>query len=770
MRARTAPAGQGADRIPARGDGGPPVSPVAARQRSATHLARLEPLVPLALALHGVAVLTLEYRSPVGIAGVSIVGALAGAGLLGWRTPTAITVRCVAVAVLACVLPIVDPEYAGQLRQWFYAVVATYPLLLSVRRAVLVGPLTAGLFLLQAFLPAARPVVAPDLLRAAVLVTVGLIVYGASSTYLETQRELAEGQAAAVLAHGERERTLALLDTYFGHAPTAMGFLGADGRYVRVNAALAELTGRAAGDHIGRRPADLRPDGTVEQELVDRVLASGVTVGPVELALPAVPGSAPARYCRLTAHPVRNADGDVLGVGLIAEDITERRRTERALERAASHDALTGLPNRTLFSERLGHGLARRAKTGEPLAVMFVDLDRFKTVNDSLGHGVGDSLLIDVARRIRSTLRPTDTVARLGGDEFAVLCEGLPAGGATAEACDLAGRLRAAFAEPVTLAGRNHVVTVSIGLVVAGPGLDEPGALLRAADVAMYEAKAAGRNRVAQYDETMQRRVQELLSLEQALRVAVETGAVEVAYQPIVSLHTGRVVAAEALARWRCPDGTVVPPTTFIPLAEELGLIHALGQHVLEHALAAFAGWRSDAHPELTGIAVNIAVQQLAAPGFVTTVAGLAERYGVPLDCLVLEVTENALMSDVAGAEVGLVALRALGVKFAVDDFGTGYSSLAYLRHFPVSALKIDRVFVADLERDATIVRSVLSLAAALGLEVVAEGVESPRQREILRGLGCDNAQGFLVARPMSAADFGRLLAADRRRPTLDTV
>jgi diguanylate cyclase (GGDEF)-like protein/PAS domain S-box-containing protein len=742
------------------------VSPVAARQRSATLLARLEPLVPLALALHGAAVLTLEHRSHVGEAGVTLVGLLAVAGLLGWRTQRAITVRCIAIAGVACALQAVDADYALQMRQWYYAVVATYPLLLSARRAVLVGPVTAGLFLLAEYLPTGSPVLAQDLLRAGVILTLGLIVYAAGSAYLEAQRELAERQAAAAIAHGERERTLALLDTYFAHAPMAMGFLGPDGRYVRVNAALAALTGRTAGDHLGRRPMDLRTDATVEQELVDRVLAAGVTVGPVELALPAE-----GRYCRLTAHPVRSAAGELLGVGLIAEDITDRRRTERALERAATHDALTGLPNRNLFSERLSQALARRADTGEPLAVMFVDLDRFKTVNDSLGHGVGDSLLIDVARRITSTLRPDDTVARLGGDEFAVLCEGLrPGGDATAEAGELAGRVLGAFAEPVTLAGRDHLVTVSVGVALADAGLDEPGVLLRAADVAMYEAKAAGRNRFAQYDETMQRRVEELLSLEQALRAAVESGAVEVAYQPIVSLGTGRIVAAEALARWRYPDGTVVPPATFIPLAEELGLIDTLGRQVLAQALADFAGWRADADPDLPGIAVNIAVQQLAAPSFTTTVAGLAERYGVPLSCLVLEVTENALMSDVAGAERGLVALRELGVHFAVDDFGTGYSSLAYLRHFPVSTLKIDREFVADLERDATIVRSVLSLAAALGLEVVAEGVESHRQREILRGLGCDNAQGYLMARPMTAAALGRLLAVDRRRAELDTV
>jgi diguanylate cyclase (GGDEF)-like protein/PAS domain S-box-containing protein len=742
------------------------VRSAAARHRSATLLARLEPLVPLALALHGAAVLTLEHRSPAGVAGVTLVGLLAVAGLLGWRSPAAIVVRCVAVAGVACALQAADAEYAAQMRQWYYAVVATYPLLLSARRAVLVGPATAGLFLLGEFAPTAPPVLAPDLLRAGILLTLGLSVYAAGSAYLDAQRELAERDAAATIAHGERERTLALLDTYFGHAPMAMGFLGADGRYVRVNEALAALTGHAAGDHIGRRPLDLRPDGTVEQELVDRVLACGITVGPVELAL--TPGE---RYCRLTAHPVRSATGELLGVGVIAEDITDRRRAERALERAATHDALTGLPNRVLFSERLSRALARRADTGEPLAVMFVDLDRFKTVNDSLGHGAGDALLIDVARRIASTLRPHDTVARLGGDEFAVLCEGLTPGGDTAaEAGELAARVLAAFVEPVTLAGRNHVVTVSVGLAAAGPGLDEPGVLLRAADVAMYEAKAAGRNRFAVYDETMQRRVEELLALEQALRAAVESGAVEVAYQPIVSLDTDRVVGAEALARWRCPDGTVVPPATFIPLAEELGLIDALGTQVLTQALAAFAAWRTDADPALPGIAVNIAVQQLAAPSFATTVAELAEGAGVPLSCLVLEVTENALMSDVTGAERGLVALRELGVNFAVDDFGTGYSSLAYLRHFPVSTLKIDREFVADLERDATIVRSVLSLAAALGLEVVAEGVESPRQREILRGLGCDNAQGYLMARPMTAAEFGRLLAVDRRRAELGSV
>jgi diguanylate cyclase (GGDEF)-like protein/PAS domain S-box-containing protein len=743
------------------------VSPVIARQRSATLLARLEPLVPLVLALHGTAVLLLVHGSVIGVVLVSVVAALAVAGLLGWRSPNAITIRCVAIVGTAAALQGSDQPYMVQMMQWYYAVVATYPLLLSARRAVLVGPLAAGLCLLAACLTTAPAIEAPDLLRAAVLLTLGLIVYAAGWTYLEAQRELAERQNAALLASGERERSLALLDTYFGHAPTAMGFLGADGRYLRVNAALAELTGRSESDHIGQRPADLRPveREAVEQQMVDRVLASGVTVGPTDLVLPVAGDPAQTRYCRATAHPVRTPTGDVLGVGVIVEDVTERLRAERALERAATHDALTGLPNRVLFRDRLGHGLTRAAETGERLAVMFVDLDRFKTVNDSLGHGVGDALLIDVAHRITSTLRPSDTVARLGGDEFAVLCERLGTG---AEAAELARRVVDAFAEPVSLTGRSHVVTVSVGVAVCGVALDEPGALLRAADVAMYEAKAAGRNRFALYDETMARRVEELMSLEQDLRAAVEAGALDVAYQPIVSLATGRVVAAEALARWRLPDGTEVPPSTFIPLAEELGLIDALGRHVLARALEAFAGWRVSCDPDLPGIAVNVAAQQLAVPDIATTVAELAERYGVPLSCIVLEVTENALMSDVAGAERGLVALRSLGVQFAVDDFGTGYSSLAYLRHFPVTALKIDREFVADLERDATIVRSVLSLAAALGLEVVAEGVESTRQRDILRGLGCDNAQGFLVARPLPADEFGRLLAENRRDAELD--
>jgi diguanylate cyclase (GGDEF)-like protein/PAS domain S-box-containing protein len=743
------------------------MSPVIARQRSATLLARLEPLVPLVLALHGAAVLLLVHRTALGVALVSGVAALAVAGLLGWRSQTAITVRCLAIAGTACALQISDEPYLVQMMQWYYAVVATYPLLLPSRRAALVGPVAAGLFLLQAVVPVAPEVLAPHLLRAGVLLTLGLIVHAAGRKYLEAQRELAERQAAALFAHSERERSLALLDTYFGYAPMAMGFLGADGRYVRVNAALAALSGRAESDHIGRRPADLRPLGrdAVEQEMVDRVLASGVTAGPADLVLPVAGDPTQTRFCRAMAHPVRTAAGDVLGVGIIVEDVTERHRAERALERAATHDALTGLPNRVLFRDRLGHGLARVTETGARLAVMFVDLDRFKTVNDSLGHGVGDALLIDVARRITSTLRPSDTVARLGGDEFAVLCEGLGHG---AEAAELARRVVDAFAEPLSLSGRSHVVTVSVGVAVCGPGLDEPGALLRAADVAMYEAKAGGRNRYALYDETMARRVEELLSLEQDLRAAVETGALDVAYQPIVSLATGRVVAAEALARWRLPDGTEVPPSTFIPFAEELGLIDALGQHVLARALEAFAGWRATCDPDLPGIAVNVAAQQLGAPDIATTVAELAERFGVPLSCIVLEVTENALMSDVAGAERGLVALRELGVQFAVDDFGTGYSSLAYLRHFPVTALKIDREFVADLERDATIVRSVLSLAAALGLEVVAEGVESTRQRDILRGLGCDNAQGFLVARPLPAEEFGRLLAANRRDAELE--
>jgi diguanylate cyclase (GGDEF)-like protein len=450
-----------------------------------------------------------------------------------------------------------------------------------------------------------------------------------------------------------------------------------------------------------------------------------------------------------------DSDAQLVGVGMLVEDVTERARTQHALEHAATHDALTGLPNRSLFAERLSEGLARAAASAGLLAVLFLDVDRFKTVNDSLGHVAGDELLVLLSERVTGALRPSDTVSRLGGDEFAVLCEDI-VGPAEAEA--LAERVLRAVGEPLRLAGRRHVVSVSVGIAVSD-GNEDPDDLLRSADVALYEAKAAGRNRYAVHDDTMRGRAEELLALEQELREAVSRGEVSVAYQPIISVATGAVVSAEALARWRRTNGVEVPPVRFIPLAEELGVLDDVTRQVLRTALHDLAWWRREIFGEIRSIAVNVTARQLADPELPVLIRAATADAGLPFDALTVEVTEEGVMSQVVGAEAGLAALRELGVRVAVDDFGTGYSCLANLGRFPITTLKIDRALLAEAERDLPIIRSVVSLGHALGLDVVAEGVERPDQLALLADVACDAAQGSYVGEPMDADTMADYLA-----------
>jgi diguanylate cyclase (GGDEF)-like protein len=433
------------------------------------------------------------------------------------------------------------------------------------------------------------------------------------------------------------------------------------------------------------------------------------------------------------------------------EHAESRRRLAEAtsvqLEHAATHDALTGLANRRCFSNRL----AAEVLQAEPdrLAVLFCDVDRFKTVNDSLGHAVGDEVLVAVSARLTQLARGDDFVARVGGDEFAVLC---PRVEGEAAAQRVAQRILAAFEAPLHVpgdAGREHIVSLSIGIAMLGPGTSDAAALVRAADFALYTAKDRGRKRWACFDNTMAVRARELMILEQALHQALRERELEVVYQPIVSLGERRTIGVEALARWT-HEGQPVPPDVFIQLAEETGRIGALGRQVMTRALADLAAWR-DGGLNIDYVAVNISALQLRDRDFPNFVSGLLLNYGLSPSMLVLEVTESVVMGDSSEAEDALLALWDMGISLSIDDFGTGHSSLARLRTMPVRELKIDRTFIADVLDDATLTRGVISLAQSLGLHTVAEGVETPEQLEYLRKLGCDAAQGFYLARPVPA-------------------
>jgi diguanylate cyclase (GGDEF)-like protein len=443
---------------------------------------------------------------------------------------------------------------------------------------------------------------------------------------------------------------------------------------------------------------------------------------------------------------------------LTLRDVTERRAMEERLRHQAFHDGLTGLTNRSRFLDRVGHALDRSRRSGAGVAVLFVDVDDFKTVNDSLGHAVGDQLLSEVAQRVALALRSGDTAARLGGDEFAVLLEA--AGASTAS--EVAERILAALAEPVAIEGRALSVGASIGVACAGPAECDAAALLRGADIAMYAAKSSGKRRYAIFRDEMLAAVRERLDMREALREALDRGELSLRYQPVVALAGEHIVSLEALLRWERPDGEIIGPDRFIGLAEESGLIIPIGRWVLHEACAALAGWQSAA-PGLR-MAVNISSVQLADPQLLDDVAAAITSSGIRPGELTLELTESALAANDAAAR--LAALRGLGVQVAVDDFGTGYSSLSYLRRLEIDCVKIDRSFVAgisDRGQDAALVRSIVELAHALDLQVIAEGIEVAGEADVLRESGCRLGQGFLFAGPQSAAAITLRLGAPRR-------
>jgi diguanylate cyclase (GGDEF)-like protein/PAS domain S-box-containing protein len=472
-------------------------------------------------------------------------------------------------------------------------------------------------------------------------------------------------------------------------------------------------------------------------------------------------------WSEATFVPEVSADGRVESVLLVARDITDRRRQDAELAHQATHDTLTGLPNRALLLGVLGQASDALGAGRSGIALLFLDLDRFKVVNDSLGHAVGDRLLCRVADRLAGALRPGDVLARLGGDEFTVLLHDVD----EAAAVRVAGRLQLSLRAPVEVDGKSFPVAASIGVVVATETTD-PADLLRWADAAMYRAKDLGRNRVCTFDDLLRAEVSERTELDRALARALEAGEFEVHYQPEVDLLSGRTVGVEALVRWRHPDRGLLSADRFVPLAEENGMIVPLGGWVLHEACRAVVRWIDQGLVDQSFVVrVNLSARQLDEPGLATEVADLLDQVGLAPQRLCLELTETALMRDATVGLRVLTELRDVGVHLAVDDFGTGYSSLSFLKRFPLDVLKIDRSFVDGLPEDVddtAITTTILSLARSLGLSVTAEGVETEVQREALIGLGCTRAQGYLFSRPVPESDLvAHLLdqGPDRSRP-----
>ena len=465
------------------------------------------------------------------------------------------------------------------------------------------------------------------------------------------------------------------------------------------------------------------------------------------------------RWLETAITPIVDDSGGVRSLQSSSRDITEQRETEQSLIKQAFHDELTGLPNKALLLDRLAQALAVSSRTNQPIGVLFIDLDGFKTINDTLGHQAGDTALTKVAERLIAIVRPGDTLARIGGDEFVMLCAGTDgARGATA----VARRILDALARPFVLDGREIDLSASIGIATSH-GTDDPARMLDNADTAMYEAKHEGRGRFAIHDEVDQNLALERIDTEEALRRAIANDELRLHYQPELDLDSGRIVGFEALVRWQRPGGRLVPPGEFIPLAEETGLIVDIGRWVIEEACRQASKWRVHRTPdqEPVRIWVNLSGGQLGDPDLVPFVERTVEAAGISTDEICLEITESALFDDTQSAVAQLDQLRRLGISLGIDDFGTGWSQFAYLQRLPLDVLKIDRSFVSGLASDtdsATIVAAIIDLAHALGLIVIAEGVETEAQLQVLRELDCDQALGFLFSEPRAAADFDRVL------------
>jgi len=535
----------------------------------------------------------------------------------------------------------------------------------------------------------------------------------------------------------------------FHSAPTGMVLVRLDdGRIVEANESLATMLQRSAEELVGRtlreitHPDDVRAAQTHRAQLELGVIDSYL----IDQRFRRRDG---AYLTTRTRVSVSEDDGILFAIHHI-EDVTEERRTAEQLTHAARHDELTGLANRSYFMQVL----EQRLTGSRPglVGLLFIDLDHFKVVNDSLGHARGDELLRQVAQRLEGAVREGDLLARFGGDEFVVVLDGR---GGPVDAATAAERLRAAVHPVVTVDDHEFFVTVSIGWSTNHDAGMSPDEMLRDADAAMYRAKSRGRDCVEAFQVGSRESGMQALRTVGELRRGVERGEIVPYFQPIVELQSGRIVGFEVVARWLHPDRGLLPPGEFLPFAEESGLLVSLGASMMRNSLSQMARWRAAGHSFANGsVAVNVGSRQLVDSSFLPTVVEILDETGVDPDSVWFEITESALLADARAATSTLREIRGLGIHLSVDDFGTGYSSLTYLKRFPVEAIKIDRSFVSGLgieDEDSTIVEAVIQLGRALGLTVVAEGVESPLQLQRLRDLNCDRGQGYLFGRPRPA-------------------
>ena len=517
------------------------------------------------------------------------------------------------------------------------------------------------------------------------------------------------------------------------------------------------LVGIKKGDLLGKRLTEIFPDIHTDNILGDLI---GVAQDGVIHEKEWHNSHAALRAEWLYRQVVRVEDGVVA----ILRDISERKRLETKIRFQATHDALTGLANRMLLQDRLHQAIAQAARTSKSVWVVFIDLDRFKLINDSLGHKAGDIFLTAISERLQTIVRDSDTVARLGGDEFVLV---LPEFGDHKLSANTLKRIMQVVSQAIPIGEKEFTLNCSLGVAVYPNDGNNSTQLIERADMAMYRAKETGRNNFQFFTEEMNEKLLERLMLEEAMRKAVERGEFVLYYQPQVDFRTGRVVGAEALIRWKHPELGLVPPAKFIPLAEETGLIVPIGQWVIRAACEQNMAWERAGYGALR-IAVNLSARQFAQPNLALSIASTLTKAGLEPERLEIELTEGLVMTDVENAIEILRDLKALGLQLSIDDFGTGYSSLSYLKRFPIDILKIDQSFVSDIENspdDATIVLSIISLAHNLRMRVIAEGVETQKQLEYLREHGCDEMQGYYFSRPLPAEEFGELIRSGKGLP-----
>ncbi len=568
--------------------------------------------------------------------------------------------------------------------------------------------------------------------------------------------------AGIVLEREYHERRLHAASVAFDHMREAVMVTDARHCIVQVNRAFELITGYSAQEAIGRSPRILnsgRQHAAFYREFYRTLQETGEWRG--EIWNRRKKGDVYPQW--LSVKAIRDADGTLNSHVSVFADISDTKRSERELWHLAHHDALSDLPNRLLLSARLEQAIRHASRYSSMLALLFIDLDHFKNINDSLGHQAGDELLRIVSERLQGSVQQGDTVARLGGDEFVVLLEDIAD---PADAQGVAERVLAHLSQPVTLCGKSLVVTASIGISIHPGDARDPDSLLQHADVAMYRAKELGRNHLAFYAPRLTKDVRQRVELEHDLRGALANREFLLHYQPQFAAEDGSLVAVEALLRWRHPRRGMVPPSAFIPVAEETGLIHDIGCWVTETACRQAQVWQAGGHQGFT-LAVNLSPFQLRAD-CASQLLAVLQRTGLRPDCLEFEITESLLVEDGGYALQQLAEIREqVGMKIAMDDFGTGHSSLSQLKRLPISKLKIDRSFIGDLPDDnhsSAIVNAIVLMAHALGLRVVAEGVETAAQRRWLSDAGCDFLQGYLLGKPVTAQEITRSLDTGKLR------